>query len=142
MSRRGILGGVGALAAAALTGCSVLRKDRAELITEAVLEIPGVTGASLRTGTNNRFLQYVAGDVAIDATSASTGLGIYDDVMRTAVTILHERDEPDTRVGGITGRLPDGTELTALELHPEFPTEDHRLDYVGASSLYSRYGLS
>lgn len=43
MSRRGMLGGVGALAAAALTGCSVLRKDRAELITEEVSSIDGVS---------------------------------------------------------------------------------------------------
>lgn len=141
MSRRGILGGVGALAAAALTGCSVLRKDRAELITEAVLEIPGVTGASLRTGTNNRFLQYVAGDVEIDADSRSAGLATYDEAIRAAVTILHDREEDTTVIGGITGRMADGIELTPLELDPDFPSDSQRLDGITARILYSRYGL-
>lgn len=141
MSRRGALGSVGALAAAAMTGCSALRKDRAELITQAVLELPGVASATLRTGTNSRFLPYVAGVVEIDADSHAAGLEVYDEVIRAAVTILHGRGEDTTVIGGITGRIPDGTELTAMELDPDFPSDTRRLDGITARILYSRYGL-
>lgn len=141
MSRRGILGGVGALAAAALTGCSVLRKDRAELITEEVSSIDGVSGAKLRTGRDNRFHTYVVGTVDIDSASSAEGFRVYDEVMRAAVTVLHERDEPEVKVGGLNGRLPDGTEITAVGLDPEMPTEDFPLELVSAESLFPRYGL-
>lgn len=142
LSRRGILGGVGALVAAALTGCSVLRKDRAELITEEVSSIDGVSGAKLKTGRDNRFHAYVVGTVDIDAASSAAGFRVYDEVMRTAVTVLHERDEPEVKVGGLNGRLPDGTEITAVELDPEMPTEDFPLELDSAESLFPRYGLN
>ena len=141
MSRRGMLGGVGALAAAALTGCSVLRKDRAELITEEVSSIDGVSGAKLKTGRDNRFHTYVVGMVDIDAASSAERFRVCDEVMRTAVTVLHERDEPEVKVGGLNGRLPDGTEITAVELDPDMPTEDFPLELVSAESLFPRYGL-
>lgn len=142
LSRRGILGGVGALVAAAITGCSALRKDRAELITEEVSSIDGVSGAKLKTGRDNRFHTYVVGTVDIDAASSAAGFRVYDEVMRTAVTVLHERDEPEVKVGGLNGRLPDGTEITAVELDPEMPTEDFPLELVSAESLFPRYGLN
>ncbi|MBM7499872.1 hypothetical protein JOD52_000712 [Brachybacterium muris] len=142
MSRRGILGGATALAVAALTGCSVLRKDRAELITDAVLDVDGVTGADLTTGTSSSFSKFVAGTVDCEAESSAAGLAVYDEAMREAVTLLHGLDESNTVIGGITGRMPDGTEFTPLELDPAFPTDDHRLDYVVAASLYPRYGLA
>lgn len=142
LSRRGILGGVGALVAAAITGCSALRKDRAELITEEVSSIDGVSGAKLKTGRDNRFHAYVVGTVDIDAASSAAGFRVYDEVMRTAVTVLHERDEPEVKVGGLNGRLPDGTEITAVELDPEMPTEDFPLELDSAESLFPRYGLN
>ena len=64
--------------------------------------------------------------------------------MRAVVTTLHEGDETEGNisVGGIMGLLAGVEESTARDLEPDMAVEDYRLEQVGASALYARYGLT
>ncbi|MCS6712305.1 hypothetical protein JSY14_09845 [Brachybacterium sp. EF45031] len=140
VARRTLMGA--ALAGAGLVLASCGRGPAlGPAVGEAMEDVEGVSGADLESGRDNRFRMSVTGTVSLDATDETTGLAIYDEAMRAAVTLLHDRGEDDVVVGGITGVLSEVTELDALALDPEFPSEDHRLMYVTASSLYGRYGL-
>lgn len=141
MPRRTVIGTLLASAGLLLSACGVGR-NLGDEVAQAVEAVDGVTGADLESGRNSRFGTSVTGTVTIDAADPATGEPIYDEAMRAAVTLLHERGEDGVIVGGIRGVLRNGSELDALVLDPEFPTGDHRLMSVTASSLYSRYGLA
>lgn len=140
MSRRTLMGSALAGAGLLLSACGLGGRLDGK-VAAAVEAVEGVSGTDLDAGRNSRFGTSVTGTISVAASDETTGTEIFDEAMRAAVTVLHEEGEHDVIVGGLTGVLEDGTELTPLLLDPEFPTEDHRLEYVTASSLYSRYGL-
>lgn len=140
--RRGVLATLGAGAAVLLGGCMPWRRSLEAAIRAAVEEVPGVTGSALRYTTGAEFSRLVAGTIRLAPTTEGEALDVYDLAMRAVVTVLHDRDEPDIVIGGVTGEAADGTTFDPLRLDPEFPTSQHRLDYVSARSLYARYGLT
>ena len=140
-SRRSIGRVVLAVAAAALSGCGIGPADLASQIARRVRDVDGVSEVDLRSGRGADFGSYVAGTLTLDADDHAAGLETFDRALREAVMVLHEEGADDTVIGGITGVLHGGEEITPLELNPTFPTSDHRLDNIIASSLYERYGL-
>lgn len=140
--RRGVLATLGAGATMLLGACIPGRRNPAAAIRAEVEDVTGVTGCSIRYDTGPEFSRLVAGTIGLAATAEAEALGVYDRAMRAVVTVLHDRGEPDIVIGGVIGRTPDGMAFDPLRLDPEFPTADHRLDYVSAESLYARYGLT
>jgi len=57
------------------------------------------------------------------------------------MTASMRRSPGECRSVESSGGLADGTELNALDLDPDRPVEDPRLDYVSADAFYARYGL-
>lgn len=147
VSRRGVLGGVAALAAMTLSGCGRLLwgKDVSAEAQEAAVAVDGVTSATLEQKGGANFETLLSGLLEIAEEDLAAGIDVYDEAMRKIVTVIHdELDEdraPTLRVGGVRGVLADGTELDVFELDPETKGEDPRLDQITAGSLYSRYGL-
>ncbi len=145
VSRRGALGGIAAAAAMMLSGCGLGVKDVSDDAEEAAAAVDGVTSVTLEQDVGSRFQRLVHGRIEIAESDRETGLAVYDEAMRAIVTVIHDGlDEEIARrmqVGGIFGVLPDGTELNALDLDPDMPVEDPRLDYVSADAFYARYGL-
>lgn len=144
VSRRGALGAAAA-AALALSGCGLRGRDVSAEAQEAAAAVDGVTAAALEQTTGSRFQRLLRGRIEIAESGHEAGLAVYDDAMRAVVTVLHDRLDDETarrmHVGGITGVLADGAELDALELDPDMPVEDPRLDRVSADTFYARYGL-
>lgn len=142
MARRGALG---AAAVLLLAGCGLFRKDIAESVTEAVLDVPKVRSAELETSSSAGFARGVRGEVAMDA-SGSDLPDVFDEVMRAVVTTIHGAGDREAdgsrRVGGITGRGSDSSTLTPVDLLPELPPDKIPADGVPASAFYERYGLS
>lgn len=145
VSRRGTLGGIAAAVAMALSGCGPRGEDVSAEAQEAAAAVDGVTSAALEQEVGSRFQRLLRGRIEIAGSEHETGLAVYDEAMRAVVTVVHDRLDAETarrlQVGGITGALADGTELDALELDPDMPVEDPRLDRVSAGTLYARYDL-
>lgn len=70
---------------------------------------------------------------------------MYDEAMRATVTVIHDQLDAPTasglKVGGVSAVLDGGAELTPLDLDPDMPTPDPRLDRVTAESFYEKYGV-
>ena len=145
VSRRGLLGGAAALAALALGGCGIRSGRLVEAIEEAANEVEGVSATTLELDTGASFGRHLHGTVSLGTGELEEGLAIFDEAMRAIVTVVHsELDEPEAtglRVGGITGVLSDGQELTPMELEPDLQAANPRLDRITAGSFYGRYGL-
>lgn len=145
VSRRGALGGIAAAAAMMLSGCSPAGKDVSADAQEAAAAVDGVTSATLEQGLGSRFERYLRGRIEIAESGREAGLAVYDEAMRAIVTVIHDGLDDETarrmQVGGIRGVLTEGTELDALDLDPDMPVEDPRLDRVSADTFYARYGL-
>ncbi|MGP9537776.1 hypothetical protein ACT3SP_07180 [Brachybacterium sp. AOP43-C2-M15] len=146
VSRRGLLGGAAAAATALLSGCGSGRKKLVAATEEAAAEVDGVSSAELRMADGATFERLLSGTVSLAAEDREGGLEIFDEVMRRIVTVVHaelaEAEARSLRVGGISGMLDSGEELTPLDLDPDVAGEDPRRDRVTAESLYGRYGLS
>lgn len=140
MSRRTLAGAAAAGVGLLLSACG--RRSIDAEVTSAIESVEGVGGTKLESGRTSRFGDAIRGTLSITTGDETAGTEIFDQAMRAAVTTLHDRGQHEIIVGGITGVLENGNELTPLALDPEFPTDDHRLEYVTASSLYHRYGLS
>src|SRR5699024_3231333 len=140
LSRRRALGGSAAVAAPVVGG-----EDVSAEAQEAAAAVGGVTSAALEQEVGSRFQRLLRGRIEIAESGREAGLSVYDEAMRAVVTVVHDRLDDQTarrmQVGGITGVLADGTELDALELDPDMPVEDPRLDRVSAGAFYARYGL-
>ena len=145
LSRRGALGGLAAAATMVLSACGVGSKDVSAEAQEAAAAVDGVTSAALEQEVGSRFQRLLRGRIEIAESGREAGLAVYDEAMRAVVTVVHDRLDAETaqrmQVGGITGMLADGTELDALDLDPDMPVEDPRLDRVSAGAFYARYGL-
>ena len=145
LSRRGALGGIAAAAETVLGGCGLRGEDVSAEAQEAAAAVGGVTSAALEQEVGSRFQRLLRGRIEIAESGREAGLAVYDEAMRAVVTVVHDRLDAETarrmQVGGITGVLADGTELDALELDPDMPVEDPRLDRVSAGAFYARYGL-
>ena len=141
MSRRGLATAAARMIAAAMCGCDIGPSDLASRVTRLIRDVDGVSEVDLRSGRGSTFGSYVAGTVSLDADDRAAGPETFDRALREAVTVLHKEGAGDTVIGGITGVLNGGEEITPLELNPTFSTSDRRLDNIIASSLYERYGL-
>lgn len=146
VNRRGLLGGAAAAAAALLSGCGIGRRNLIAATEEAAAGVEGVTGVELEMADGANFERLLNGTVSLDAEDRDSGLMIFDEVMRGVVTVIHaELDDPEARslrVGGITAVLGGGDELTPMDLEPDMPIPNPRLDRVTAGSFYEKYGLS
>lgn len=146
VSRRGALGGAAAAAAMMLSGCGLSGKDVSAEAQEAAAAVDGVTSAVLEQKLGSRFQSLLRGRLEIAESRREAGLAVYDEAMRAVVTVIHDRLDDETarrmQVGGIIGVLAEGVELDALDLDPEMPVEDPRLDRVSAGAFYGRYGLT
>ncbi|WP_162801479.1 hypothetical protein [Brachybacterium saurashtrense] len=145
VSRRGLLGGAAALAAA-LSGCSLRGKDVSADAQKAAEAVDGVSSVALEQRAGANFERLLNGRIEIAEEDRATGIAVYDDAMRVIVTVIHDRlDDSEARslrVGGIMAELADGTELDVFVLDPDTPGEDPRLDQVHAGAFYGRYGLT
>lgn len=132
----------GTLAVGPLTGCG--GSGRVRRVTTAVLEVEGVAGCEIESGMNGTFRRLLHGRIDLGPEERRDAFTIYDDAMRAVVTTLHEGDETEGNisVGGIMGFLAGVEEFTARDLEPDMAVEDYRLEQVGASALYARYGLT
>lgn len=146
MSRRGLLGGVAALATAALGGCGIGREKLVTAARDAALEVEGISGAELEMADGANFERLLHGTVSLTAEDHATGLEVFDGAMRAIVAVIHEElDDAEARslrVGGITGVLTGGEEITPMELDPDLQAANPRLDRITAGSFYEKYGLS
>ena len=145
VSRRGVLGGVAALAAVALSGCGGERRKLAEAAQAAAVEIDGVSGAELESEDGANFERALRGTLTLETEDHAAGLAVFDEAMRAIVTVVHdELGEPEAeslRVGWITAVLANGGEITAMELEPDMQAATPRLDRITAGSFYAKYGL-
>lgn len=145
VSRRGVLGGAAALAAAALSGCGRDRRRLAASAQQAAAEVEGVAGAELDSEDGANFERFLRGTISLETSDHEAGLAIFDEAMRAIVTVVHdELGEPEAeslRVGGITAVLESGGEITAMELDPDMQAANPRLDRITAGSFYAKYGL-
>ena len=66
VSRRGVLGGVAALAAVALSGCGGERRKLAEAAQAAAAEIDGVSGAELESEDGANFERALRGTLTLE----------------------------------------------------------------------------
>lgn len=145
MSRRGVVGAGAAVAAMLLSSCGIGRKDLGELTTAAASEVEGISSVELEAAGGANFERILRGTITLAAPDRSSALGAFDEAMRQIVTVIHGQGDAETdrtvRVGGVVGLLPDGGELDALDLDPDMPTADPRLDRVTAGSFYEKYEL-
>ncbi|ASK66559.1 hypothetical protein CFK39_12920 [Brachybacterium avium] len=145
VSRRGLLGGAAAMATVILGGCG---RDRTALVTaakEAASGVEGVASVELEMADGANFEQLLRGTVALEAKDRDSGLLVFDEAMRSIITVIYEElDEVDAtslRVGWITGVLAGGEEITPMELDPYMPAVNPRRDRITAESFYTKYGL-
>ena len=145
VSRRGLLGGVAAAATAVLSGCGIGRRRLVAATEEAAADVEGVSDVALERGDGANFERLLHGTVSLEAAERTTGLAVFDEAMRAIVTVIHaeldERQARSLRVGGITGVLDRGEELTPMDLDPDMSIPNPRLDRVTAGSFYEKYGL-
>lgn len=145
VSRRGALGGAVAAAASLLSGCGIRHERLVRATTEAAASVDGVSGVELELNDGANFERLLSGTVSLEAEDRSTGLTVFDEVMREIVTVIHdELGDPEARslrVGWITGVLPGGEEITPFELEPDITTANPRRDRITAGAFYGRYGL-
>ena len=145
VSRRGFLGGTASLAALTLGGCGIRHRRLVEAAEEAATGVEGVSATALELDTGADFGRHLHGTVSLEADQREDGLSIFDEVMRAIVTVAHaEFDEPEAsslRVGWITGVLPDGRELSPVELGPDIQAANPRRDRITAEAFYEKYGL-
>ncbi|WP_193104156.1 hypothetical protein [Brachybacterium sp. FME24] len=146
MNRRGLLGGVAALATVALSSCGNGLNDLAENAAEAANGVDGIASAQLELSRGANFERLLHGTLSLDAADRGAGLTVYDEAMRQIVTVIHDEVDAETatglRVGGVAAALAGGDEMTPLDLDPDMPTSDPRLDRVTAGAFYGKYGLS
>lgn len=145
MSRRGVVGAAAAVAAMLLSSCGIGRQDLGRLTTAAVDEVEGISSVDLEMTGGATFERILRGRITLATQDRSSALGVFDEAMRQIVTVIHGQGDPDTdrtvQVGGVVAVLPDGGELDALDLDPDMPTADPRLDRVTAGSFYEKYEL-
>ncbi|ACU84836.1 MAG TPA: hypothetical protein H9932_12465 [Candidatus Brachybacterium intestinipullorum] len=145
VSRRGILGGAAAAAALLLGACGRGGEKLVEAAEEAATAVDGVSSAELTIADGATFERLLSGTVSLAAGDRAGGLETFDEAMRGIVTTLHaeleDAEARSLRVGGITGILDGGEELTPLDLDPDVVAATPRLDRVTAESFYGRYGL-
>jgi hypothetical protein len=145
VSRRGLLGGAAAMATAMLSGCGIGRKQLVAATEEAAAGVEGVSGVELEMADGANFERLLHGTVSLEAEDRPTGLVVFDEAMRGIVTGIHEElDDAEARslrVGGITGVLAGGEEITPMELEPDMQAVNPRRDRITAESFYDRYGL-
>jgi len=107
--------------------------------------VDGVSSAELTIADGATFERLLSGTVSLAAGDRAGGLETFDEAMRGIVTTLHaeleDAEARSLRVGGITGILDGGEELTPLDLDPDVVAATPRLDRVTAESFYGRYGL-
>lgn len=140
--RRTMLLVAGILPVGLLAGCG--GSGRVRRVTTAVLEIEGVAGCEIESGTNGTFRRLLHGRIDLAAGERGDVFTIYDEAMRAVVTTLHEGEEAEGNisVGGIMGYVAGAEEFTVRDLDPDMHDEDYRLEQVAASTLYARYGLA
>ena len=109
-----------------------------------MLEVEGVDGCELDSSISGTFQRLLHGRIDLGSDDREVAFEIYDEAMRAVVTTLHDGDGDDGNitVGGIMGFLAGVEEFTARDLEPDMAVEDYRLEQVGASALYARYGLT
>lgn len=146
VSRRGLLGGALAGAAAMLSGCGRGRAQLVETIEEATASAPGVTEVALEMDGGANFETLLRGTVSLEGEDRAGGIAVFDEAMRAIITVVHEElDKPEAeslRVGWITGVLASGEEITPMDLGPEILAANPRRDRITARAFYSKYGLS
>jgi len=146
VSRRGLLGGALAAAAAVLSGCGRGRAQLVEATEEAASSVEGVSDAALEMADGANFERLLRGTVSLEVEDRAGGIAVFDEAMRGIITVVHEElDEAEAkslRVGWITGVLPGGEEITPMELGPDLPAANPRRDRITAESFYGKYGLS
>ena len=147
VSRRGLLGGASAIAAAILSGCGSSGHRKLEDATaEAAAAVEGVSEAELEMVGGANFERLLRGTLSLEPDDRAAGLSVFDQAMRAIITTIHaelnDAEARSLRVGHIIGMLSGGEEISALELGPEIAAENPRLDRITAESFYSRYGLS
>ncbi|MDN5901393.1 MAG: hypothetical protein L0H74_15190 [Brachybacterium sp.] len=146
VSRRGVLGGATAMATALLGGCGFGSRRLVGATEEAAAAVDGVSEAEFELDIGGTFARLLYGPVSLEAEDRATGLAVFDEAMRAVVTTIHDTLDDSAarsvRVGGITGVLAGGEELSALDLGPETTAENPRLDRITAESFYLKYGLS
>lgn len=134
------------MATAVLSGCGVERRRLVAATEEAATGVEGVTDVALEMRDGANFERLLHGTVSLAATDRATGLAGFDEAMRAIVTVIHseleDQEARSLRVGGITGVLDGGEELTPMELDPDMSIPNPRLDRVTAGSFYEKYGLS
>jgi len=145
VSRRGLVGGAAALATALLGGCGFGRDALVANLEEAVSEVEGVTEATLELKDGANFERLLAGTVSLGTQDREDALAIFDDAMRAVVTVVHDElgdaEARSVRVGGITGVMDGGEELTPFDLDPDVQAANPRRDRITAESFYAKYGL-
>lgn len=146
VSRRGALGSLTGAVTLVLSGCLVAGKDVSDEAAEAAAAVEGVESAELERIVNNSFSKALRGTVVLETSEREVGVRVFDDAMRAIVSVIADQLDGDAasamKVGGIVARLSGGEELDVLELDPDMPTENPRVDRVSAGAFFEKYGIS
>lgn len=139
MSRRGALGGLAALSAAALSACGRGRDDLGARLEDAVGGVDGVTSSALEEVSRDLGAGGVAGTIESDAADAAAVLPVFDAAMEQLVRVLvDERAEPGRYlVDTVSARAADGSVVPAHALVEGFASTDE----LRAETFIEKYGL-
>lgn len=144
VSRRGVLGGVAALAMALLSRCGRGGDALVARIEEAVSDVEGVVDVDLELNDGANFERLLGGTISLGTAERDAGLSLFDESMRAVITVVHDgladAEARSLRVGWITGVLDGGEELTPSDLDPDIQAENPRRDRITVESFDARYG--
>lgn len=138
MSRRGILGGAAALAAATLAACGS-SNDVQDACIAAAEQVDGVKSCDLGFVSGATFEKAMRGAITTDADSRSAAVDVFGRAMEaiagTAVTEGDAESERNRVVGAVTALTAEGEELTVWDLRPDLQSSKGRLDAVLVSDF-------